>query len=60
MVLGSESFTDEAWLKFSAILSYKGLIIEEITNVQVPKSLVCQYFGKKSSKSGWKFQKYTK
>jgi hypothetical protein len=59
MVPGSETSTDEAWLRFSAILSHKGFLVEDITDAQVPESLVCQYFGKKSSKSGWKFQKHT-
>jgi hypothetical protein len=41
MVPKSETSIDEAWLKFNAILSHKGLIAEDITDAQVLERIVC-------------------
>ena len=55
---GLGSPTDDAWLKFSKILPCEGLIVDDIKD-EVPESVVSKYFGPKSSKSGWKYHKYT-
>jgi hypothetical protein len=43
------------WLKYSKVLPSKGLCVDNIRACDVPESMVCEYFGPKASKSGWKY-----
>lgn len=49
---------EELFAKFSLVCPSSGAVVEDIRE-EVPESIVNKYFGPKSSKSGWKYQKLT-
>jgi len=52
-----EGILDDAalWEKYSKVLPSTGLFVDNIRAYDIPESMVCKYFGEKSSKSGWKY-----
>ena len=46
------------WTKCKG-LPNDGVVVSDIKDKDVPKSVVCKYFGPKSSKSGWKYNTLT-
>jgi hypothetical protein len=57
--MGSVTMKDAEWFRVHKGLKNEGVFVSDISAEEVLQGLICETFGLKFSKSGWKYKRYT-